>query len=375
MNKFKYYFILLLVGISLVSCNKSDDDEAEAVPLRDYKEQYKADNDSIIKYLKTNYIKEVTANFDIVIEKIPAGGTQTSIWNQTTYPLATRKVYSNDVNYEVYYLVLNKGVGNTPANTDKIVASYSGNLLDNTVFDTSNGYGRKFFLFPYDASTTDTFTVIEGWSEIFPQFKTGTSTTDSQGVVTYKDFGAGVMFLPSGLAYFGNATTAIPAYTPIAFSFKLYDLEFLDHDHDGVFDYQEDVNHDGYMYDFRNTTKYPTPPATLFDDTDGDGLADFIDIDDDGDGYTTTFEITKPTGAPNTGISKYYPFNPISDNPNTPNTDETETYGIPRRPTGELTDPSKPESIDNPRKFIEDDYKAAGRTRIHVDKTYPYQKK
>jgi hypothetical protein len=32
MNKFKYYFILLLAGISLVSCSKKDDDE-DVVPL------------------------------------------------------------------------------------------------------------------------------------------------------------------------------------------------------------------------------------------------------------------------------------------------------------------------------------------------------
>ncbi len=81
MNKFKYYFILLLAGISLVSCNKSGDDDVVTVPLRDYAVQYKADNDSIIKYLKTNYIKEVTADFDVTFEKIPAGGTQTSIWD------------------------------------------------------------------------------------------------------------------------------------------------------------------------------------------------------------------------------------------------------------------------------------------------------
>ena len=36
MNKFKYYFILLLAGISLISCSKKDDDDVVVVPLRDY---------------------------------------------------------------------------------------------------------------------------------------------------------------------------------------------------------------------------------------------------------------------------------------------------------------------------------------------------
>src|SRR5688572_22072465 len=98
MNKFKYYFILLLAGISLVSCNKSDDDDdAVVVPVRDYAEQYKADNDLIVNYLKTNYIERVSDNFDIVIEKIPAGGTQVSIWDQDIYKLDTRDVYSNGI--------------------------------------------------------------------------------------------------------------------------------------------------------------------------------------------------------------------------------------------------------------------------------------
>jgi FKBP-type peptidyl-prolyl cis-trans isomerase FkpA len=378
MNKFKYYFILLLAGISLVSCNKSDDDEVEVTPVRDYAEQYKADNDSIVNYLKTNYIQEVTANFDVKIAKIPAGGAQVSIWDQQDYPLQQRDVYNDDITYKVYYLTLNKGVGLSPTNTDKVVTSYSGTLLNNTVFDSSNRFVA--LLFPYDAITAEASTVIDGWSEIFPQFKTGTSTTSSDGVITYSNFGAGVMFLPSGLAYYATGSgSAIPAYTCVTFSFKLYDLQHLDHDQDGVFDYQEDVadvngKKDGYMYDFRDTVKYPNPPANLVDDTDKDGIADFMDYDDDGDGYTTRFEITKPTGATYSGVSKYYPYDPVLDNPNTPNTDESEIWGIPRRPTGALADPTKPESVTNSKAFVPADYTDPARLRMHLDKTYPYQK-
>lgn len=386
MNKFKYYFILLLAGISLVSCNKSDDDDVVTVPLRDYAVQYKADNDSIIKYLKTNYIAEVTADFDVKIAKIPAGGTQISIWDQQDYPLKTRKVYSNNVTYDVYYLAFTEGKGSNPTNTDQVVTSYSCYLLDGTLADTSYGYPLIQDLYEYASLPS-----IEGWSEIFPKFKTGTSNTNpGTGVISYQDYGAGMMFLPSGLAYYGSGKGTIPAYTPIFFSFKLFDLKRMDHDleivngvttnvPDGIPDYLEDINGDGYLYDYgSNKTKYPNPPANLIDDTDGDGIPDFLDYDDDGDGFKTRFEITKPSdqvGPPNYGASLFYPWDPTVDNPATPNTNEWEPRGIPRRPTGELTDPTKAESIDNPRKFIEDDYNAAGRLRIHVDKTYPYQKK
>jgi hypothetical protein len=385
MNKFKYYFILLLAGISLVSCSKKDDDDdAVVVPLNDYTVQYKADNDSIVKYLNTNYITVNNApgtpqDQDVVISKITDPATQPSIMsylNSASFPkLLTRDVYNDDITYKVYYLILREGTGQNPINTDKVVATYKGNLLNGTVFDSSNGgIPGRFFLWPYDQATADAFPVIDGWSEIFPKFKTGTSSTASDGVITYTDFGAGVMFLPSGLGYYESAKTDIPAYSPIVFSFKLYDLQRLDHDQDGVYDYQEDVNGDSYLYDFRDTAKYPKPTDNLIDDTDKDGIADFIDPDDDGDGYTTRFELTKPIGATYSGVSKYYPYNPILDNPNTPNTDESEIWGIPRRPTGALADPTKPESITNSKAFVPEDYTDPARKRMHVDKTYPFQK-
>ncbi|WP_428229753.1 FKBP-type peptidyl-prolyl cis-trans isomerase [Flavobacterium sp.] len=394
MNKFKYYFVLLLAGISLVSCNKSDDDDVVTVPLRDYAVQYKADNDSIEKYLKTNYITVINSpgtpqDQDVVIKKIVAGDGNVSIWDQKTYTLKTRPVYSNDVNYNVYYLILREGTGESPTNTDKIVASYTGNLLNNTIFDSSYGYPTTHNLFPYASENT----VIEGWSEIFPKFRKGTSTTNpSTGVVTYSDFGAGVMFLPSGLAYYASGSTggSVPAYTPIVFSFKLFDLQRMDNEFsvssstgqpvflgDGVPDYLEDINGDGYLYDFRDTKKYPSPPTNLVDDTDGDGIPDFLDFDDDGDGFTTRFEITKPTGqigivnGINYGNRLYYPWDPIVDNPATPNTDETEPRGIPRRPTGALADPTKAESSTNVKAYLPEDYTAIPRLRIHLDKTYP----
>jgi FKBP-type peptidyl-prolyl cis-trans isomerase FkpA len=371
MNKFKYYFVLLLAGIAVVSCNKSDDDEVVTVPLRDYAVQYKADNDSIEKYLKTNYIEVDETTFDVKITKIPAGGAQVSIWDQKTYPLESRDVYSHDVTYKVYYLTLRKGTKEAPCSVDRISASYTGTLLNGTQFDTSYNLARTFDLNVHSTSPT-----VDGWSEIIPKFNTGTSNIGADGVISYDGFGAGVMFLPSGLGYYANAQGEIPSYSPIVFSFKLYQLQRTDSDFDGIADVDEDINHDGYLYDVRDTARYPKPPESWgIDDTDKDGVADFMDIDDDGDGYATLFEVTKPTGAPFSGVSKYYPYSPTLDNPDTPNVDESEIWGIPRRPTGELTDPAKPESIDNPRKFISEDYTEPTRLRIHLDKTYPYQKK
>ena len=125
--------------------------------------------------------------------------------------------------------------------------------------------------------------VPQGWSEIFPQFKTGTYSSNADGSVSYNDFGAGVMFIPSGLAYYNTGSGPIPAYAPLIFSFKLYEMQRLDQDLDGIPSYLEDDG-DGYIYDYRNTINYASV-ATNLDDTDGDGVPDFLDIDDDGDGF------------------------------------------------------------------------------------------
>lgn len=371
MNKLKYYFVLLLAGVAIISCSKKDDDDnVVVVPLRDYAEQSKADNESILLYLKSNYITVDPVTFDVTIAKLPADGSKVSIYDQTQYPLQTRDVYSDAITYKAYYLVFNEGVGEAPTNTDNVFFAYNGTLLDGTVFDSSNGLGTNLPLFRY---ATDRG-AVEGVSEILPKFKTGTkNATASDGTVTYSNYGAGMMFLPSGLGYYETVSTTIPAYSPIVFSFKLFDLQRMDHEFtinastgirayvgDGVPDYLEDINKDGYLYDYRTEpTKYPNPPADKIDDTDGDGIPDFVDFDDDGDGYSTRLEITKPTnevGVVNGfdfGVGKYYPWQPVSDNPATPNTNEFEPRGIPQYSAS--GDP---------------DYTTPTRLRLHLDKAH-----
>lgn len=366
MNKFKYFFILLIALTGFVSCNKDDDDDNKVVPvpIRDYAVQYKADNDSIEKYLKTNYIEVDEVTFDVKITKIPVGGTQTSIWDQTDYPLETRDVYNRGVNYKVYYLTLQKGTGEAPCNFDKISVSYTGNLLDGTVFDTSNNLATNFDLDVYSSKPVR----IDGWPEILPKFNTGKSQLGDDGVIGYTNFGAGVMFLPSGLAYYASASTSIPAYSPLVFSFKLYELERADHDADGVLDFREDINGDGYIYEFRDKVRYPNPTANLIEDTDQDGIPDFLDIDDDGDGYTTRSEITKPATefGGDFGPSRYFPFEKIDvvDDPSTPKINESlnsEPKGIPAF--------VKTETVDGVTKNVYD-YTTLGRLKIHLDKDH-----
>ena len=310
MNKFKYYFILSVATLSLFSCSK-DEETVEVVPPRDYAEQYATDIADIEEYLKTYYITVVDHpgfqdDQDVTFTKIPAGGTQASIWSykdNAGFPkLLSREVSQNDIIYKLYYLVLREGVGEYPCNTDDLLISYKGDYLSRqTVSDVSTLTATFFqeIKFPQnmlDLSGIDLMAtgsdIIKGWKEALPQFKTGTYTANGDGTVSYNDFGAGIMFVPSGLAYFSAGSDAIPAYAPLVFSFKLYEINRLDHDGDGIQDFLEDLDGDRYTPYIRELKK----GVAIKDDTDADGVPDFYDVDDDGDNYTTKIEIKDADG-------------------------------------------------------------------------------
>ena len=292
MNKFKYYFILLITTISLFSCSKNDAPAVE--PLRDYAEQYTTDNTTIEEYLKTYYITVVdhpgfSDDQDVTFTKIPDGGTQKSIWDQTDYELKTRVVNLNDVNYNLYYLVLREGTGSSPSNVDGVLSSYRGDYLDQiTASNVTTLTKTKFEEVKYPQQIISLYSTIVGWSEIFPHFKTGSYSTNDDGTISYQDFGAGIMFIPSGLAYYASGSGVVPAYVPLVFSFKLYELQRLDQDADGIPSYIEDINGDGYVRSLATGIVNP-------DDSDGDGIPNFLDVDDDADGYSTKSEIAAGT--------------------------------------------------------------------------------
>ena len=313
MNTFFKAILLITLSISIVSCTKSDN---TTVSLRDYTEQYDKDIKLIEKFLQTHYIEVInhpgfTDDKDVAYIEIPEGGSQTSIWNSPDL-VTDFTVDQNDITYKVYYLKLRQGSGPTsksPCNIDKVLTAYRGEYLytvKETVGDVEVDR-LKHVQFEESINPQTYFnltSVIKGWSEVFPKFKTGTYAANVDGTITFNDFGAGVMFLPSGLAYYANSTASIPAYSPLVFSFKLYEIQRNDQDGDGIDSYLEDINGDGYVRILGSGVVNP-------DDTDGDEIPDFLDIDDDADTFKTKIEILNPL----TGVA--YPFADIplcSDN-------------------------------------------------------------
>jgi hypothetical protein len=298
MNKFKYYFFLLITTVSLFSCSK--DEAATLSPPREFAVQYATDLADIEEYLKTYYIEDTNPDVVTKILKIPTGGNQPSIWsylNSSTFPkLLSRNVLRNGVTYKLYYVVLRAGTGVSPTSSDAVLTAYRGEYLFRNTSAGANTLTATFF---EESSNPQTFfnltSTITGWGQSFPEFKTGTYTSNPDGTVSYSDFGAGILFIPSGLGYYAQGQNSIPAYAPLVFSIKLYEINRLDSDNDGIADYLEDLDGDGYMTNYSNTTTYPTPPADAIryaDDTDKDGIPNFQDTDDDGDGVSTRTEIT-----------------------------------------------------------------------------------
>ena len=381
MNNFSKIIVLFTIAITIVSCSNGS---SKSEPLRDYAEQNVKDMASIETYMKTHYM-EVSADQDVTFTLVtdPTSPSQVSIWDQTTYPILTRNITvtqnNNDISYKIYYLQLRQGTGpnsKSPCNVDKVLTAYRGEYIytdTETVsgVDVSTIKSEQFEESLYPQSFFNLSGVIRGWSEIFPQFKTGSYSGNPDGTVTYSDFGAGVMFLPSGLAYYSNATGGIPTYSPLIFTFKLLEIQRTDQDGDGIPSYLEDLNHDGYVYTLATGVANPdnsdgvpvqipgTNPAQYYPT---DEIPDFLDVDDDNDSYTTKSETSYINPNDPQHIVRYYPYDGAAvDDPLTPYVDERK--GVPRKFTGPNNTSGLPTS-NNPADFTD-----PARLRRYLDPT------
>ena len=291
MNQFLKALGLVVFITFFASCKK--DDSIEIAPPRDYAVQYATEKVQIEEYLKTHYMvvnENLEATFDSIVS---TGGPQVSIWDQTEYPLRNKVVSLNSVQYTLYYLSFREGAGDKPTRGDNVLVAYNGTLLSDVQFEYS----------PFPQVSSSLASTIEGWQEIIPLFGAG---VPNPGIPEsepnqYLDYGAGVMFLPSDFGYYNTGSgNLIGGYQPLIFSFRLYAVQYTDLDGDTVL----------------NKDEIGGATDILYNDTDGDGIPNYLDPDDDGDGYTTKTELRIP-GTSNP--IEYYTFNNIDDNdPNTP---------------------------------------------------------
>ncbi|GAA4106758.1 hypothetical protein GCM10022393_01360 [Aquimarina addita] len=153
-------------------------------------------------------------------------------------------------------------------------------------YDTvdNNDPGRRVFDSTVTPVWLDLVSIVGGFREAVTEFSgaSGFSENPTDGTISYEmNFGNYTVFMPSGLGYFNNLQSSIPAYSPLIFTVQLYASEEADHDGDGVPSYLEDIDGDRIVNDLDEDSN---------DDTDDDGIPNYADTDDDGDGTLTEDE-------------------------------------------------------------------------------------
>ncbi|HEY5688011.1 MAG TPA: FKBP-type peptidyl-prolyl cis-trans isomerase [Yeosuana sp.] len=277
-RKIALYFLGISLGFT--ACKK--DDVITVVPDRDRAEQQIIDNDSIIGYLETHYYNSSAFGVsnpnpsltDLQISELPEDGVLPDPDNNTLLidAVETLPAVFAETDYVFYVLKLNQGGGDSPNFCDKVRVNYEGRLLNDNLFDSTA-----------NPVTFDLLSLVPGWRKAIPYFSTSEGFNDvGDGTIDFYNFGLGVLFFPSGLGYFSGATFKIPSYSPLIFSIELFQMSQNDDDNDGVPSFMEDLNNDS---DF----------TLEFDDTDGDKIPDYVDVDDDGDGKLTSEEIIVTT--------------------------------------------------------------------------------
>jgi len=275
MNMMKNTVFAALGLLFIVSCQK-DDDGPTIQPPRDRGEVQQESEANLEAYLETHFYNyedfenpPADFNYDIVFDTIAGENSDKTALIDHPNLKSTQYNYQ-EVNYTLYVLEAKEGEGAQPTFADSTFVNYRGNIVG----------GRKF-----DGTTTPIWLnlpeTIFGFGNGLKELKAGKGITQNEdGSFNYgTDYGVGAVFIPSGLGYFSNPTTSIPAYSDLVFRFKLYSIvKDTDEDGDGIPNALEDVNNNFYLFEAE-------------DDTDRDGRPNFQDADDDGDGILTRDEI------------------------------------------------------------------------------------
>lgn len=272
--KIKFYFLLVFIFTLFFFNCEQDKTQSTVVQARDRVEQQLDDIDSLQVYLNTHYFNsdailnqsDYPSISDIEITELIEGETLPINSMMLIDAVQEQHTVHEDIDYTYYTLTIEEGLGEQPHFTDQVRVNYEGFLTNNSTFDES-----------VTSIDVDLAFSISGWNRVLSQFRTASHyTTNPDGTVSFENYGIGIMFLPSGLAYFNSAAPGIPSYSCLIFKFELHQYKVMDHDNDFIPSYMEDS--DGNMDVFN-------------DNTDGDQFSNFSDTDDDGDGYSTFREV------------------------------------------------------------------------------------
>ena len=278
----KMFIIGVLASTFLISCKKDDKNAVVTVPPRDRGEQAIVDDEAILAYLQTHFynaedFQNPTANFNYIVNFDTITGNNS---NKTPIIdsdlLTTKTVRKDSIDYTIYILKIREGAGDKPTFADSTFQNYKGELLNQDLFD--NTANPVWFDHPGTLTQANPGIAVVALTQAMLEFgeASGFVVNEDNTVSWNNDFGIGAVFLPSGLGYFNASPPAIPAYSPLIFSFQLYGVNEADHDQDGIPSYMEDLDGDGILYN---------------DDTNASGIPNYLNPDDDADGTPTREEI------------------------------------------------------------------------------------
>jgi len=322
-NSFLLYSILVLV--SIFSCSPDDDGPIGPEPPRPRGPQAILDDQFLGAFLDNyayndlelnNSIPDTTDHTDIRLiriidslgNKIELSNTQKTLFSgkslRESEGLNTLTLNEFGVNNNLYYIVIREGGGRKISISDDVFIGLQANTVGipgsldqiNTEVSVTDT--------PFD-DTGDRITwrqghrvtinnnglpnlVVQpiGYSQILSKFRVAPPInpnkpcevfeTDSNGnsIISSSNYGIGMMIIPSGLFFYDNFDGRNPnllPYSNVLIKFSVFNNEYNDIDRDGIIDINEGINSNR--------------------DTDGDGIPDFNDADDDGDGVDTNNEI------------------------------------------------------------------------------------
>lgn len=279
----KVYFLAPLVALLLLtafSCKK--DDAIDVIPPRDRGEEAIPSTAEIETYLTTHFYNyeefdNPPTDFDykIVFDTIAGNNaSKTPLIDQVSFKNVIDRV-DESVTYKLYYLNVIQGEGESPNFPDVTSITYEGTYLNNeSTFNVSEVFDSSVTPVRFDLTQ-----IVPGLQQIVIEFNSSTGyVLNSDGTISFENYGVGAAFIPSGLAYYTITPPGIPVYSQLIFTFQLMQTELGDQDLDGVPSIYEDIDEDNNVLD---------------DDTDGDGLPNFSDVDDEGDGRLTSNEVEK----------------------------------------------------------------------------------
>jgi hypothetical protein len=288
--------VFICFAVALVSCKNDDNGGPDAIPPSLLSDVAPEDDETIREFLNTHFynyeeFETPPEGFDyrIVIDTIagenadkrPLMEDAESITLNVSSSFLGLSAGEENIAHKLYYIEAREGGGESPTYADSTLVKYEGSLLNGTTFDERNDFQW------FDISGIE----VRGFANGYAQFKTGTSgqiVENPDGTYSFNDSGIGVIFIPSGLAYFNRASGSIPSYSPLIFKLELGTfVPDTDHDNDGIPSIEEDLNGNGFLRD-DNTDEDREPFNAI--------RPNYFDADDDGDGIPTRDEISDENG-------------------------------------------------------------------------------